>query len=422
MHKALFILILLTPSILIELPALGHITVAELLSIGFVFFGVMQNKKLQISIVFYTIFLLACTLLVSNAALLLNLQDFSLSSAAKSFLRLGLLMLATGYCTSRFQCKDEAVDHVYSIIKIALLFHAVILLFDLILPSPIYWTETTRLGFGHDLSRPRGLFGEPSFYGYYTLLLYSALLSLQPSHKMKLTTFQHVLYIGSVIACGSLSAYFGLGLLGLFFLILHSREKASYKLPTLSGKSLLLSMLLVISVAPLLVSPIEYISSRGAEIFVDGSIDVSGDSSTRTRLLGSVLVSEKILTDNLWLGAGLGGDNFRNLYSQSGDYLELLSVSDQNCVGTGECSATLGWGAFTFWSYLLVAGGLPSLVLFYGALVAFYRSNKNIRIFIFTVFVLSNFKAQLFDPFLWILLATVVTVHQTSKLSERRRI
>jgi hypothetical protein len=397
---------LLMPSILFELPGVGIVTATEAVAALYVFLSLAVRTRMSITPSFTLLALIIVFFIFNTLVLLLILPGFSITSATKSLARIILILLLIGFVATHVARVRDPNTVLSKLLRNVVIIHCAALLMDAIFPSPLYWTEVTKLGFGNDFPRPRGLFGEPSFFGYYVLLLFAGVVSLDNSAQRNSSAFLSVLVLISILASGSLSA--AIGLLLIFVLMLRGPRKNIFSSRLVSRNFIYL--LVFLACVPLLQTSFDYLGGRLGEIFVAGAVDLAGDSSTRTRILGSILVAQEIVTSHPILGVGLGGDNFLNLYEGSPSYVSLLSESDQACVAAQTCSASLGWGAFTFWSFLLVAGGLPVLTLFYGSLGIWMCKYKHSGVFIVVLIILSNFRAQVFDPVTWVLLALIFIV------------
>jgi len=214
--------------------------------------------------------------------------------------------------------------------------HALIVIADVFMHNP-FWGEI-------DLNRPRGLFGEPSFFGIYMGLSLFYILQVEYNTGTRYLTFIDIaLFCLSLLASISLSSV-GFLCMFLFFLIRKYQTKGKLKL----FMTIALLVVFIGMFAPNL--RLNYLVNK------IGSLDQGlQNESVRVRLLGSVLLSMKVLDESPLLGAGLGGANVRRLFDQYGE-LEGVKHSENSTLSLtfAPAAVLVGAGIIGFLPFVLI--------------------------------------------------------------------
>lgn len=195
--------------------------------------------------------------------------------------------------------------------------HAVLVIADAFSFNPVDWTATG-IGWSErdiDFIRPRGLFVEPSFFGVYMGLSIFYILQVERHTGTRyIGLFDIILSSLSLLISTSLSAAV---VLVLFFFELIRRRAVLRRL------QLFAAVIIVAVLVGLLAAKFQH---TGTGLQLDYVTDRVGslsagfaNESLRVRILGSLLLTAKILHESPLLGAGLGGANLHRLLARYGE-------------------------------------------------------------------------------------------------------
>lgn len=345
-------------------------------------------KKININFISLTTLLLGFIIFSANLVNYYSFDQFSLSGFLLNFLRITGIILVVLCLPSLVERFD--INIFIKALLWVLLFHCVLVIFDPFVNYP--WKSTNDgLVFGSfqdvssTASRGSGLFEEPSYFGMYAGLVTALIVQYQYSLKINILKPSHYIIISiALISASSLSAF--LVLLILTFILVISNLKLILK-KTNALKVFLSSIFFVPILFFILSAPLLYLSER---------ISLT-DGSSVSRLYGSYLYTEKIIAVSPYTGIGLGGKN-----------QELFLEGLEQDFNIGYILDTINFSAVTYWASLMAAGGIFSLILFYGLLgYMFFRSDsKYLAILIIPI---SFFGGGVFDSLLWWVIALSIS-------------
>jgi hypothetical protein len=274
--------------------------------------------------------------------------------------------------------------------------HAILVIADAFSFNPVDWT-TEGIGWSErdiDFNRPRGLFVEPSFFGVYMGLSIFYILQVERNTGIRyIGLIDIILHSLSLIASTSLAAA---GVLVLFFFEL-IRRRVVLRQPQLFAAVIIVAVLVGLLAAKFqrtgMGLQLDYVTGR-----VGGLSAGFANESLRVRILGSMLLTAKVLQESPLLGAGLGGANLRRLLARYGEpdsirrsedailsltftpaavivgtglvgflpfvliYVWILMIPETRLIGVSLVAVAFMWGiafAPVLWWYICLAVSLP---------------------------------------------------------------
>lgn len=280
--------------------------------------------------------------------------------------------------------RAQSLHFVRKAFSFALWVSSIALLLDVFVLVPLDWTEYTIISFDASFSRPRGIFGEPSFAVLFISLTY---LSLSELWYSKIT---FILVLTALMLSTSIIGYLCAAFVIFTFSSTLTKDKRLF---------LYLGFLIFIIIIYYL-GVYDYALAR--------FLNYESDGSMKGRLIGSSLSLYYLYLESLWMGVGLGGGNAGPFLQAQAGLEFLMSAGDRICYLKGECDPLVYAGTTTFWSNIALAGGVPSLILLFLILL---KSSQTKTFLLFILFY-SLAKGQIFEPHFWMLLAMQIILNR----------
>jgi hypothetical protein len=325
-------------------------------------------------------------------------EEFFLFGFLNNFLKLISIASIAFFLPSIL--KKINLELLFQSLTIVLIIHSFLVIFDPFISYP--WGF---LGGGLSLSetndhpdlvgRGRGLFGEPSFFAFFIGISSSLIIQYERLFNKKiLKTYSLVIIFSGLIAAASLTALAVIILISMQLLILN--RKKIFKLNIKSFYALSISLPLII------------ILLSGSFAYLSGRITDTGNPFIR--YVGGFLLVSEVINDNPLSGVGLGGDNLEYLIDSLDTSInfELFGLEKN-----------FGYLSVTFWTSLVVAGGIPPLLIFYFMILGALIYEKDTRFYGFTLLIFSMTKGDVFQLYLWTSITTAYSMSQKSNFSKR---
>jgi len=371
---------------------------SDFIIISLIIYSFFIYQKISVNFLSLTILLLILNIFVANLYNFYTSEEFFLFGFLNNFLKLISIASIAFFLPSIL--KKINLELLFQSLTIVLIIHSFLVIFDPFISYP--WGF---LGGGLSLSetndhpdlvgRGRGLFGEPSFFAFFIGISSSLIIQYERLFNKKiLKTYSLVIIFSGLIAAASLTALAVIILISMQLLILN--RKKIFKLNIKSFYALSISLPLII------------ILLSGSFAYLSGRITDTGNPFIR--YVGGFLLVSEVINDNPLSGVGLGGDNLEYLIDSLDTSInfELFGLEKN-----------FGYLSVTFWTSLVVAGGIPPLLIFYFMILGALIYEKDTRFYGFTLLIFSMTKGDVFQLYLWTSITTAYSMSQKSNFSKR---
>ena len=362
---------------------------SDFIIISLIIYSFFIYQKISVNFFSLTILLLILNIFVANLYNFYNFEEFFLFGFLNNFLKLISIALIAFFLPSIL--KKINLELFFQSLTIVIIIHSFLVIFDPFISYP--WGF---LGGGLSLSetnehpdlvgRGRGLFEEPSFFAFFIGISSSLIIQYERLFNKKiLKTYSLVIIFSGLIAAASLTALAVIILISMQLLFLN--RKKIFKLNIKSFYALSISLPLII------------ILLSGSFAYLSGRITDTGNPFIR--YVGGFLLVSEVIKDNPLSGAGLGGDNLEYL-------IDSLDTSIN--FELFELEKNFGYSSVTFWTSLIVAGGIPPLLIFYFMILGALIYKKDTRFYGFMLLILSMTKGDVFQLYLWTSITTAYSL------------
>lgn len=351
-----------------------------------ILYGLFVNRMIYRGTVFYVILFFAIVCLLSGVVNASLDSTFFVENFILNYIRIiGLVLMVLLFPPLQSKIGNNRIAlATLWILRV----HAVLIIADAFLPNPIDWTHSG-IGWSErtvDLSRPRGLFVEPAYFGIYAGLSLLYILQVERNTGVRiLGSLDIILFSLSLIVSAAVSS---IGLLLLFLYEITQRKGNTQRV-----KLLIVLLLIFLSVTVLarqfqkntsIRSNLEYIVKKVGNLRYGLE-----DERIRVRGLGSVLFSLEVINSSPLLGVGLGGKNQNRI---------LYKLHQP--VNTGAASEEYTYSTNITFSSVIIGSGLIGLLLYSYILLWMLKSNET-RIIGKCLLIISFMWGNAFAPIVW---------------------
>ena len=157
---------------------------------------------------------------------------------------------------------------------------------------------------------------------------------------------------------------------------------------------------------------VAYFKERVVNVFTivnTGGITLNTDGSSTQRIVGSLLYSLNILEQRPLLGSGLGGENLKLIFKIKNFYsIDYLAFHPSHII-------PITFTISTFYSHLIGAGGILSLLFFYFIILGQILLNKKTIFYGIVVLILGFASGGFLDLQTWVSFAFCIVLQEKIK-------
>ena len=396
-----------------------RITFADIWVFMLITFVLCIRRKLQISnFLVYSILFFMLLYIISIFNIIL-VEDLHINKVVLNCFK--MIFYTFIILTFPILIQQDKLKTVFKSLLLIIVFHSVVFIVDAIIGLPFSMEGHMIVfdgSFGPDY-RPNGLFGEPSFFGIYTIMYLGIIMQFEINSKTKIIKLWHVILICiALFLIKSVTCYLAF----LFLMTYYSYKNFTYKIVLFTG-----CVIFLMSISSFVEIDIRGFDNKEKETFLNANFIgkifhtfgyfkerfsnflTNNDGSSHQRVLGSFLYVLKVIEERPILGSGLGGDNlsliFKNKNFYSLDYL----------VNNNFLLIPVTYSTSTFYSHLIGAGGILSLLFFYFVILGQILLNKETLFYGIILLLLGFSSGGFLDLQTWVCFAFCVVLQKKIK-------